>query len=350
MERLSDSMRCLGRQQEQQMRSISHRNAYSKPLPVGPFLREEDEEESHQVQEQRGTASHQETRKPRSIERTRSRLRRQGEIRVVESEPPGKPSSHQQAAVPLPSIELPSPVMDQPICPLCKGAGYLRANVPVGHQLFGKAQPCACKLARVNEERRRLLREQSQIDRLAAFREALFETFQFLLPGVQEAYEAALQFAHEPQGWLILEGDNGCGKTHLAISIAKHCLNDGAIVLFAVVPDLLDYLRATFAPNAEEPYDEAFLKMREAELLVLDDLGAEHSTPWANEKLFQLLNYRYNGRLATVITTNKIGLAGIENRIRSRLSDKRLVRVVTMGEAQDFRTYAEPTERADENM
>ena len=112
------------------------------------------------------------------------------------------------------------------------------------------------------------------------------------------------------------------------------------MALFAVVPDLLDYLRATFAPDAEEHYDDAFMKMRETELLVLDDLGAEQSTPWANEKLFQLLNYRYNGRLATVITTNKIGFTGIENRIRSRLSDTRLVRVVTLGEAQDFRPRA----------
>jgi len=229
----------------------------------------------------------------------------------------------------------------QPVCPHCKGAGYLRADVPFGHPLFGKPLPCDCKRARVNEERRRLLREQSQIDWLAAFREASFETFHFLLPSVQEAYEEALQFAQQPQGWLVLEGDNGCGKTHLAVSIAKYCLAEGAIVLFSVVPDLLDYLRATFAPNAEEPYDEAFTKMREAELLVLDDLGAEQSTPWANEKLYQLLNYRYNARLPTVITTNKIGLVGIENRIRSRLGDKRLVRTVTMTEAQDYRLLEE---------
>ena len=127
--------------------------------------------------------------------------------------------------------------------------------------------------------------------------------------------------------------------THLAVAIAKHCLEEGEIVLFAVVPDLLDYLRATFSPDSETHYDDEFTKMREANLLILDDLGAENSTGWANEKLFQLLNHRYNARLATVITTNKIGLSGIENRIRSRLMDRRLVRVVTMGDAQDFRAY-----------
>jgi DNA replication protein DnaC len=224
-------------------------------------------------------------------------------------------------------------------CSICKDAGYLRMDVPVGHPNFGKPVACRCQQARKNDERRKRLREQSQLDTLIAFQDSSFETFQVWLPGAQEAYHAAWQFVHEPKptGWLVLVGDNGCGKTHLAVSIARHCLDEGVITLFAVVPDLLDYLRATFAPDAQEHYDEAFLKMREAELLVLDDLGAEQSTPWANEKLFQLLNHRYNARLATVITTNNLGFAGIENRVRSRLGDRRLVRIVTMDQAQDFR-------------
>lgn len=240
---------------------------------------------------------------------------------------------------------LPPSSCQAPVCPICKGAGYVRADVPFGHPQFGKPLACQCKQAKKNDERRQRLREQSQIDQLEAFRESSFSTFQLWLPGVQEAYEAALQFAQDPQGWLVLEGSNGCGKTHLAVAIAKRCLDEGLITLFAVVPDLLDYLRSTFSPKTEECYDEAFLKMREADLLVLDDLGAESNTSWAQEKLFQLLNYRYNARLATVLTTNKVGFVGIETRIRSRLSDRRLVRVVTMGEVQDFRAYAEPAER-----
>ena len=245
---------------------------------------------------------------------------------------------------------LPPSSHQAPVCPICKGAGYVRADVPFGHTQFGKPVECRCKQAKKNEERRKLLREQSQLDQLEAFRESSFSTFQLWLPGVQEAYEAALQFAQDQEGWLVLEGPNGCGKTHLAVAIAKRCLDEGLITLFAVVPDLLDYLRSTFSPKAEECYDEAFLRMREVDLLVLDDLGAESNTSWAQEKLFQLLNYRYNARLATVFTTNKVGFVGIETRIRSRLSDKRLVQVVTMGEAQDFRAYAEPAEREDENL
>ena len=77
--------------------------------------------------------------------------------------------------------------------------------------------------------------------------------------------------------------------------------------------------------------------MREAALLVLDDLGAQQSSPWANEKLFQLLNYRYNSRIPTIITTNNTGLQGVEERVRSRMSDTSLVTRVTFEDAVDYR-------------
>ncbi len=74
--------------------------------------------------------------------------------------------------------------------------------------------------------------------------------------------------------------------------------------MFVVVPDLLDHLRATFSPTSATTLDKLFEQVRSASLLVLDDLGTESATPWAREKLFQLLNYRYAARLPTVITTS----------------------------------------------
>jgi DNA replication protein DnaC len=154
---------------------------------------------------------------------------------------------------------------------------------------------------------------------------------------VTEAYTAALAYAERPSGWLVLLGSYGCGKTHLAVAIAHERLAAGERVVFLTVPDLLDHLRAAFAPNAPTTYDELFARVREVELLVLDDLGAEHRTPWANEKLFQLLNHRYNAMLPTVITSNRMALEGIDHRIVSRLHDRELVRQVIMDEAQDYR-------------
>jgi DNA replication protein DnaC len=219
-------------------------------------------------------------------------------------------------------------------CKKCRGAGFLRANVPFGHPNFGKPIPCECKEAERKERRRQQLRD---ISNMEAFHDRSFYNFNANMPGVSDSYRAALSFADDPSGWLVLVGPNGCGKTHLAAAIANKALEEGAVVLFEAVPDLLDHLRAAFAPTANEVYDQLFSKMREAELLVLDDLGSQQSSPWANEKLFQLLNYRYNLSLPTVITANPKGIQGIDERISSRIGDISLVQMITMDRARDYR-------------
>src|SRR5436309_5152467 len=230
----------------------------------------------------------------------------------------------------------PTPPSSYGPCPICKGAGYLRAEVPYGHPNFGKPIACECKEAERAEKRRLQLRTMSNLD---AFSDKSFRNFNPRVPGVQEAFEVAQAYAYNPDGWLVLIGRNGCGKTHLAAAIANEHLVQGSLVLFATVPDLLDHLRATFAPTSPVVYDQLFSSMREAELLVLDDLGSEQNSPWASEKLFQLLNYRYNSRFPTVITTNNLGLQGIDERLRSRLMDRSLVIEVTMDRAQDYRPH-----------
>ncbi len=230
-----------------------------------------------------------------------------------------------------------APVTPPNVCPVCKGAGYLRADVPFGHPNFGKPIACECKEAEWKEKRRQQLRSISNLD---AFQDKTFKTFNHTVSGpVQRAYQVAYEYAKEPDGWLVFIGKNGCGKTHLAAAIANRCLARGSLVLFCTVIELLDHLRATFVPTSTEVYDQLFAKMREAELLVLDDLGAQQSSPWANEKLFQLLNYRYNSRIPTIITTNNIGLQAIDERIRSRLVDASLVITVTFDGAYDYRPH-----------
>jgi DNA replication protein DnaC len=129
------------------------------------------------------------------------------------------------------------------------------------------------------------------------------------------------QFAQEPHGWLVLAGTYGCGKTHLAAAIANQ-VAAGATgeVMFVMVPDLLDHLRASFNPQANVPYDRRFDEIKKSPLLVLDDLGTESATPWAKEKLFQLLNFRYSAQLPTVITTSSTP-DEIEPWLRTRMLD-----------------------------
>ncbi|HLI08320.1 MAG TPA: ATP-binding protein [Ktedonobacteraceae bacterium] len=253
---------------------------------------------------------------------------------------PRQPVMREREPAPSPALApLPMPVpAARSVCPICKGAGYLRVDVPFGHPNFGKPVPCECKEAERKEKRRQQLIELSD---LSAFHNKSFKNFnirfQGIHPCVQEAFHAAREFAHNPNGWLVLIGPNGCGKTHLAAAIANQTLADGAVVLFTVVPDLLAHLRATFGPGAPEAYEQRFAKMREAEVLILDDLGAHQSSAWANEKLFQLLNYRYNSAYPTVITANKQGLAGLDERILSRISDNALVTRIIMNGALDYR-------------
>ena len=143
------------------------------------------------------------------------------------------------------------------------------------------------------------------------------------LKSLEKALKAATDFARKPKGWLVLAGPYGCGKTHLAAAIANTRADLGDQPLFVMVPDLFDHLRATFNEKSNARYDRRFDEIRDAPLLILDDLGTQSMTPWVREKLYQLFNYRYNAELPTVITTADT-LDDMDARIRSRMLDSRL--------------------------
>ena len=171
-----------------------------------------------------------------------------------------------------------------------------------------------------------------QLSSLDAHRDQTFGNFSLREPeklnaeeqdNLKKAFRRAQEYAENPRGWLVLLGPFGCGKTHLAAAIANYqtstMLREPLLV---VVPDLLDHLRSTFNPNSSITYDEMFEQVRSAALLVLDDMGTQSATPWAREKLYQILNHRYNNNLPTIITTANT-LEEIDPRIRSRMLDTR---------------------------
>jgi DNA replication protein DnaC len=224
-------------------------------------------------------------------------------------------------------------------CSLCGGAGWLRQDLPLGDPNFGKIVKCSCKEREEREQARGMMVERS---RLGMYRGKTFPTFHpEIAPSVGEAFRAAQQFAHQPEGWLVLSGPVGCGKTHLAAAIANSAVDQGESVLFTTVPELMDHLREAFAPTHEVPYHELFDEIRQVYLLVLDDLGVEHSTPWVGEKLFQIVNYRYNEHMPTVFTVNADTLKTLDARIRSRLTDIALARICTI-KAPDYRPRNAP--------
>jgi len=233
---------------------------------------------------------------------------------------------------------------DYGVCAKCRGAGYTRLNVPYGHPEFGKAQMCECRKAVKKIAQQQALLELSGLVGLKRFGAVSFETFHDHLPGCREAKRQAVAYAAAPTGWLAILGPYGCGKTHLAVSVARRRVEVGDTVLVLPVPDLLDHLRGAFSSESGQSYDERFEQMKRVDLLVLDDYGAQNETPWANEKLFQLLNHRYNSAASTVITSNNMGLVGVDPRIQSRLRDRELVMSVRMEEAQDYRVYGDREE------
>ena len=109
--------------------------------------------------------------------------------------------------------------------------------------------------------------------------------------------------------------------------------------MFVVVPDFLDYLRAAFGPDSAVSYDKRFDELKRVPLLVLDDLGTESATPWAKEKLFQLLNFRHTALLPTVITTSTAE-ERIEPWLRTRIRDAARCQVWTI-KASSFRGSAD---------
>lgn len=247
---------------------------------------------------------------------------------------------HTSAAHPteaaLPKVRLAKPLHSGK-CPACGNSGYVRvAGVPFGHPLFGRALECPdCRLV----SQWRLERYKSLSGAVGDLHLWTFDNFNLEeAPGAAEAYQAAQDFAANPQGWLAIFGRPGNGKSHLAAAVNNHLEAQGQAVLFVVVPDLLDHLRSTFAPGSETTYSELFEAVREVPVLILDDIGAESPTNWALEKLYQLLDHRTVQHLATMLTSNLM-LEEFEPRLRSRIENRLLGRVV-INEAADYRRRA----------
>jgi len=149
----------------------------------------------------------------------------------------------------------------------------------------------------------------------------------------RRAVESARAYAANPTGWLVLFGPSGCGKTHLAAAVANQVLDSGRPVLFVPTPELLDHLRAAFDPAAAVQYDDLFEQVAEAPLLILDDLGVHSASPWADDKLDQILTRRYHARMPTVVTCG-VPEDTLPDRFLTRLLDPALSTVCRIAPAR----------------
>ncbi len=221
------------------------------------------------------------------------------------------------------------------VCPICGGQGWVRRDVPVGDADFGRAFPCVCQEQAGADQR---LARLQRFSNLGVLGNVSLEDLNALGPGsgaeAQARYHAALEaarrFVDDQAGVLLLVGGNGVGKTHLAAAAANRLMEKGRPVFFAFVPDLLDQLRGSYSPDSELSYEEMFDQVKNVPVLVLDDLGAHSGAPWAEEKLFQIVNHRYVTGLPTIVTSS-VQIDRLDGRLQSRLTDPRSSRVIDLG-------------------
>ncbi|MFC2007087.1 ATP-binding protein [Chloroflexota bacterium] len=240
-------------------------------------------------------------------------------------------------------------------CPICQGARIVHPLLDSGKPDFSRVIACSCVQEESDDRLQSYLARYSNLGSLSRF------TFEKLLPQgrsdnhIQQeqftrVYQAAKLYAAEPKGWFVLSGPSGSGKTHLAAAIANDYRQRGYPVLYQSIPDLLDRIRATFNPEDEIPYDEYFNNVRDAQLLVLDDLGTQTGTAWAKEKLDQLFIYRFNNELSTVIATN-LHIEQLDERLQTRLANSELCQVYIIEEEQYSSGYSwSPDFEAQKNM
>jgi len=120
---------------------------------------------------------------------------------------------------------------------------------------------------------------------------------------------------------LLFCGNVGSGKTFLSSAIANFLLEKGQGVLFVVVPDLLDEIRATYNRELEYSELELLQQARNIPVLILDDLGAHNYTEWAKNKIYSILNSRLNNELPTVINSN-LTLEEMEEYLGERITSR----------------------------
>jgi len=217
-------------------------------------------------------------------------------------------------------------------CPVCGGLGYVRYNVPIGHERFGKVFHCPQLPADsailenhglTSEERQRMTW-------------ARINPRESVRAGIQ-AIQAVMK---RGTGMVYLHGGPGLAKTLLLkTACAEWARQGGKIFHYATLPDLLDELRQCYSdPEQERALAEKRSKYAAFPFLAVDELGGERETGFAVEETYKLLNARHEAgteRAEGVLTllAGNVPPARLHFRIADRLADGRNVIVELTGES-----------------
>ena len=191
------------------------------------------------------------------------------------------------------------------ICPKCGGTGF----VIVENANLSGARPCDCRF----EGRSERLEDRSQIPPL--YRHASFDNFS--VPGPENPIARreltnillavknfVREFPNESRPGLLLIGEPGTGKTHLAVAAIRKIIEKGFECLFCDYQNLLDRIRSGYDVSSNSADKEAYRVALDAPVLLLDDLGAHRVTDWVQDTVTSIVTSRCNNRKPLIATTN----------------------------------------------
>ena len=183
-------------------------------------------------------------------------------------------------------------------CELCGGTGWVLEAIEGRKQ----ARPCTCRAEALRRERL----EAAEIP--VRYRDDNFANFDEQTPALVSAKRIAREFVDSypvVESGLLFVGPAGRGKTHLACAILSELVvTKGVSALYADFSDLLLRIQTSFRPDADISKETVLTPYAEAELLVLDELGASKPHAWVLDVLYNLLNTRYNRKRITIATSN----------------------------------------------
>jgi DNA replication protein DnaC len=191
------------------------------------------------------------------------------------------------------------------VCPKCDGMGMVVVRRADGR--FA-AEPCDCRF----EIRISTLMKRAQIPK--RYEHCIFDNYHPDFPGADPSLAPAKMMGQqfvdgypattEGKG-LLFVGSIGVGKTHLAVSILRALINEKAAQgLFCDYRELLKQIQHSYNPQVATTELEILRPVFEAEVLVLDELGAAKPTDWVWDTVALILNTRYNDKRTTIITSN----------------------------------------------
>ena len=191
------------------------------------------------------------------------------------------------------------------VCPICDGVGLVRVLNSAGRWV---SRPCQCQ--EMQREERRIVAARVP----GRYRDCTLDAFDPSYPRADESLRQALLTARKfvdaypvdtAGKGLLFVGTSGLGKTHLAVGVLQRLVRErGVRGLFCDYRELLKNIQNSYNPQVNTTELELLKPVFGAEVLVLDDLGAQKPNEWVWDTVALILNTRYNDKLTTIITTN----------------------------------------------